>query len=114
MSARRIMRRSIFSREPIVRAVHEAASNGRCRVLHSASYLSDMAASTRIGAYDVVNARVGVGAVSGAWTLTLWARNVMDAEYYTTRFTAGPFATGTTFGLVGEPRMYGLTLRVSL
>lgn len=55
--------------------------------------------------YDTVNARIGVG--SGSWGFALWARNLLDEDYYSsTREFAG--IVNAAYGYRGEPRTYGV------
>jgi outer membrane receptor protein involved in Fe transport len=62
-------------------------------------------------AYTVVNARIGFGAASGAWTLEAWAKNLFDKDYIQVAYGA-PFQTGTIGAFLAPPRLYGLTLRL--
>lgn len=58
--------------------------------------------------YGLLNARIGLRTGDGAIDLSVWARNLLDKDYYINR-------GGGTFGLitamVGEPRTIGATLR---
>ncbi len=58
--------------------------------------------------YGLLNARIGVRDPGRGWDLSLWARNLLDEEYFQ---TLGSANTGLVTGLVGEPRTYGATLR---
>ena len=78
-------------------------------------------------AYTVVNARIGFGAASEAWTVELWGQNILDEEYTQVGFNAflqgssGLSATNATYipandsltydAFLGAPRTYGVTLR---
>ena len=79
--------------------------------LHSAGYQSDLSYSTYIEGYNLVNVRLGLGSSRDTWSLTFWVRNVFDAVYYTTQSTGGSFNVGVDFGLLGDPRTYGVSLR---
>lgn len=59
--------------------------------------------------YGLLNLRVGFRAADGAWDLQLWGRNVTDEDYWLTIAAAN---TGAIAGTPGDPRTYGLTLRV--
>ncbi|MDQ2703164.1 MAG: TonB-dependent receptor [Pseudomonadota bacterium] len=82
---------------------------------------SDLDVEKYQDAYTVFNARVGLGAANGRWTVELWASNLTDAEYVQVGFDGplqnvspqpnNPFNTFNAFP--GAPRMYGATLRVS-
>ncbi|RYE37336.1 MAG: TonB-dependent receptor, partial [Hyphomicrobiales bacterium] len=58
--------------------------------------------------YGLLNARVGLRADTSGWDISLWARNLLDEEYFQTLSVAN---TGLVTGLVGEPRTVGATLR---
>jgi iron complex outermembrane receptor protein len=77
--------------------------------------------------FVVVNARIGVSASDGRWSLEGWARNLFNAKY-STLVTGAPTQgsgtagyvergyTSTSTGLftnfLGDPRTYGVTMRV--
>ncbi|MFM8820170.1 MAG: TonB-dependent receptor, partial [Phenylobacterium sp.] len=68
-------------------------------------------AYTKVKAYGLVGLRAGVRAGDGLEVFA-WARNVLDAEYY--EFLAvGPGNTGLIAGQPGDPRTFGVTLRLS-
>jgi iron complex outermembrane receptor protein len=64
-----------------------------------------------VPAYGVVNGRIGVRSSDGRYDLSLWAKNLTNKNYYTSRLEA-------TYGLItatiGDPRTYGVTLRAKL
>jgi outer membrane receptor protein involved in Fe transport len=83
----------------------------------------------------LLNGRVGVGSADNRWRLELWALNLTDANYkqvvfngplqgtffQSTPTATGPYAgtfynpsldTGTYDAFLGQPRTYGVTLRV--
>jgi iron complex outermembrane receptor protein len=62
--------------------------------------------------YALVNGRIGFRVADG-WTLSLWSRNLLDKNYFDL-LTAVPGNTGIYVGQPGEPRTFGLTLRVAL
>jgi iron complex outermembrane receptor protein len=59
--------------------------------------------------YTLVNARVGFR-VANAWTLSLWSRNLFNANYFDL-LTAAPGNTGLIVGQPGDRRTAGVTLR---
>ncbi|MGE0447397.1 MAG: TonB-dependent receptor [Vicinamibacterales bacterium] len=65
-----------------------------------------------VPSYTLVNARVGFRASNG-WTLSLWARNLFDRDYFDL-LSAAPGNTGLYVGQPGDPRTFGVTLRISL
>jgi iron complex outermembrane receptor protein len=60
-----------------------------------------------VDAYTLLNLRAGFRADEG-WGVSLWARNLTDAEYYDF-LTAQPGSTGMIAGQPGDPRTYGAT-----
>jgi iron complex outermembrane receptor protein len=73
-------------------------------------YASNLAASSRIPAYTLVNARIGVR-TAGGWDLQLFARNLFNKTYLITS-QPGAFNSGLVSGLLGDPRIIGVTGRV--
>jgi iron complex outermembrane receptor protein len=61
--------------------------------------------------YGVLNARIGVRTDDARWDVSVWARNLTDADYFQT-LSAGN--TGLVTALIGEPRTWGVTLRTKL
>jgi iron complex outermembrane receptor protein len=81
----------------------------------SSSYAtSEDSAYTLIAGYGLVNLHVGIGAASGSWEVSLWARNLLDRQYFAALSASGVFGAGYVTGIVGDPRTYGLTLRMRL
>ncbi len=80
---------------------------------HAASYQVELSSYSRIDAYDVLNARIGVRGESDRWDLWLWARNLLDEDFYALLGVGGSFNSGVVYGLVADPRTYGLSVRVS-
>jgi outer membrane receptor protein involved in Fe transport len=77
---------------------------------------SDLRPSKEQPAYTLLNARLGIADVNERWALELWARNLADEDYGQVMFdvplqlgTAGP----TQGAFLGDPRTFGVTLRVS-
>jgi iron complex outermembrane recepter protein len=62
------------------------------------------------GAYGLVNARLGLGAPDGRWSVDLWAENLANKGYYQVAFDA-PFQYEQIDAFLGDPRTFGITLR---
>ena len=62
-------------------------------------------------AYTLYNGRLAVGAADDRWSLELWGQNLSDETYYQVAFAA-PFQAGTYDAFMGQPRTYGVTLRL--
>lgn len=60
--------------------------------------------------YGLVNARVGVRFEDGRYDLSLWAKNLLDNEYFTGISAAN---TGLITGSLGAPRQIGGTFRLT-
>jgi outer membrane receptor protein involved in Fe transport len=63
------------------------------------------------GAYAMVNARIGFGPHSEAWTLELWSQNLTNAHVYQV-VVDQPLQSGTYGAYLTPPRTYGVTGRV--
>jgi len=63
---------------------------------------------SRVPGYGLLNVRVGLRADDNVWDVSVWARNLLDEDYFQTLSVAN---TGLVTGLVGEPRTVGATLR---
>jgi iron complex outermembrane receptor protein len=83
-----------------------------------ASYRSSFSSSPSaskylvVEGYSLVNARVGFRAADG-WTLSLWARNLLDKEYFDLLSPVSG-GTGLYVGQPGDRRTVGLTMRITL
>jgi len=62
------------------------------------------------GAYGLVNARLGIGAPDGKWTVEFWGNNLADKLFYQVAFDA-PFQYEQIDAFLGDPRTFGLTVR---
>lgn len=60
----------------------------------------------------IANFRIGIRPDEEKWNVELWARNAFDAHYYQTIGKVA-FNSGALSGLLGDPRTYGVTLRLS-
>ena len=64
-----------------------------------------------IEGYGVLNTRIGFRKANG-WSVSLWARNLLDKDYYEMLNPVGG-NTGIYVGFLGDPRTYGVTVRTS-
>ena len=63
------------------------------------------------GAYGLLNARLGIGALDESWAVEIWGANLTDKYYYGVAFDS-PFQYNTITSYLTAPRTYGATLRV--
>jgi iron complex outermembrane receptor protein len=67
-----------------------------------------------VDGYSLVNFRLGFRADNAAWSGYLWARNVLDEEYFEQLLPAPAGNGAGHYGAVlGDPRTYGVTVRLS-
>jgi iron complex outermembrane receptor protein len=59
--------------------------------------------------YTLVGLHGGVRAPDDRWEASLWVRNLFNKDYYNTLSVSA--SNGIVQGALGEPRMYGLTLK---
>ena len=92
---------------------HAGELFGAVDASYRSSYSSSATASKYlvIDGYSVVNARVGFRWKDG-WTLSLWARNLFDKDYFEL-LSAAPGNSGLYVGLPGDPRTVGVTMRMN-
>jgi iron complex outermembrane receptor protein len=79
------------------------------------SSFSSSASASRylvVDGYSLVNARVGFRSPND-WTLSVWARNLFDKDYYDL-LSPAPGNSGLFVGQPGDPRTVGVTLRITL
>ena len=83
---------------------------GHADYAHRSSFFSQPTNSrySVIQAYGVLNARIGVRTADGRLDLSIWARNLADADYYQSLSVAN---YGLVTGLLGDPRTIGATVR---
>ena len=62
------------------------------------------------GAYGLLNARLGIGAPDGRWTVEIWGNNLADKLFYQVAFDA-PFQYDQIDAFLGDPRTFGITFR---
>lgn len=65
---------------------------------------------TLIRPYGVLNARIGVRLSDGHFDISVWARNLLNKQYFTAISAAN---TGLITGNIGDPRTIGATFRTS-
>jgi iron complex outermembrane receptor protein len=77
---------------------------------HRSSYLTQVTNSiySRVPAYGLLTARIGVRTENQRWDVSLWAHNLTDTHYFQTLAAQN---TGQIAGTVGEPRTFGGTVR---
>jgi iron complex outermembrane receptor protein len=61
--------------------------------------------------YVTANATVGLRDADGLWTVTLWGKNITDEEYTDGLFNS-VIQAGSFNAYPGDPRTYGITLRL--
>lgn len=82
-----------------------------------ASYRSSFSSSASaskylvVDGYSLLSARVGFRAADG-WTLSVWSRNLLNKDYFDV-LSAAPGNTGLYVGQPGDPRTFGVTLRMT-
>jgi iron complex outermembrane receptor protein len=65
---------------------------------------------TKLPQLSLVNLRLGLRD-PGRWDIALWARNLLNENYFTF-LSPGVGNTGALYAQLGDPRTYGITLRV--
>jgi iron complex outermembrane receptor protein len=78
----------------------------------SSYYNSDDSAYSLIRGYGLLNMHMSAGPPSEHWQISLWARNVLNKEYFSALSAGGVFGAGYVAGSIGDPRTYGATLRL--
>jgi iron complex outermembrane receptor protein len=59
--------------------------------------------------YALVGLHLGLRAQSGRWDVSGWVRNLTNTNYFNTKAVTNTF--GVVYATLGEPRLYGVTLR---
>ncbi|HEX7854549.1 MAG TPA: TonB-dependent receptor [Sphingobium sp.] len=100
----------IDAAQPLAGTIGDVELYGHADYSHRSSYLTQVTNSiySRVPAYGIVNARVGLRTANGLWDVSAWARNLFNKDYFV---TIGGSNTGRISGILGEPRTYGLTFR---
>lgn len=65
---------------------------------------------SRIAGYGVLGAHIGIRAANDAWDLSLWGKNLTNKFYYTVLNINTQ--NGIVGGMPGDPRYYGVRLKV--
>ncbi len=65
-----------------------------------------------VDGYVLANLRAGFRAANG-WTVFVWSRNLLSRDYYEL-LSAQPGNSGLFVGQPGDPRTFGVTLRIAL
>jgi iron complex outermembrane receptor protein len=73
---------------------------------------SDLKPEKRQPSYTVWNGRMGFGPDDERWILEVWGRNLLDQDYRQVVIDT-PLQTGSFAAFLGDPRTYGVTLRVN-
>jgi outer membrane receptor protein involved in Fe transport len=87
----------------------------------SAEYTSDFALTTSLDPRDVANqdafmrynASITLASTSESWAIQLWGRNLTEEEYVKGGFPSVGYLGSSYNVYPGDPRTYGLTLRMS-
>lgn len=64
---------------------------------------------SKVDAVTLVGLNAGVRDSNGRWELSAWVRNLLDEEYFNTRSVSSTY--GVVLSALGDPRLYGATLR---
>jgi iron complex outermembrane receptor protein len=68
----------------------------------------------RVGPYGLLNLRASLESEDGRWRLSLWGKNLTDETYKQRLFDlANQDQVGQKFIVLGEPRTYGVELKVT-
>ena len=76
------------------------------------AFYFDISHNQKSAAYQLLNLRIGKQ--WDAWTLSAWARNLLNEDYATRGFYFGnepPWFENTLYTRFGDPRTYGISLR---
>jgi iron complex outermembrane recepter protein len=104
-----------FGGELLSNQVKFLGQDGKVFVAFDTYYRSSFSSSAspsqylNIDGYALLNGRAGVRATDGL-SLFIWARNLLDKDYYEQLLPAAGNA-GHYAGVLGDPRTYGITLR---
>jgi iron complex outermembrane receptor protein len=64
---------------------------------------------SRVPGYTVTGLHAGLRRADNRWDLTFWVRNLFDKDYYNTKALSTQY--GVVLGALGDPRMFGFTLK---
>jgi len=62
-----------------------------------------------VAGYALAGLHAGVREPNGRWDVSAWVRNLTNTNYFNTKAVTNTF--GVVYATLGEPRMYGVTLR---
>ncbi len=83
---------------------------GRFDTAYRSGFHSGASVYTYVPSYWVANASLGLRFGDGSTELAVWARNLFDEEYYLSKAPA-VFNTGAIQAQLGDPRMFGVSLK---
>ncbi len=95
--------------------VHAAGGDHDVYIGGDGSYRSSFRAAvnldpfSHVPGYALFGAHAGVRQNEGKWDLSFWVRNLFNKDYYNTISVNATY--GVAMASIGEPRLYGLTLR---
>jgi iron complex outermembrane receptor protein len=64
---------------------------------------------SRVPGYALVGLHGGLRRADGRWDLSLWVRNLFDKDYFNTKAISAQY--GVIYAALGEPRLFGVTLK---
>jgi iron complex outermembrane receptor protein len=64
---------------------------------------------SRVPGYTVTGLHAGIRRSDNRWDLTVWVRNLFNKDYYNTKALSTQY--GVVLGALGDPRMFGVTLK---
>jgi iron complex outermembrane receptor protein len=76
--------------------------------------LPDGSPITIVPSYGILNLHAGITEPSGRWDLSFWIHNALNAQYITQNQIQVINATGAYGAQVGDPLMFGVTLRAKI
>ncbi|WP_157220644.1 TonB-dependent receptor [Flavisphingomonas formosensis] len=73
----------------------------------------NLAADSLAKGYGITNMRLGLRRSGGGWDVSVFARNLFNTHYVSI-INPSAFNTGQSTAILGDPRTYGMTLKVSM
>ncbi|MET0137209.1 MAG: TonB-dependent receptor [Sphingobium sp.] len=64
---------------------------------------------SKVPGYTLAGLHAGVRQADNRWDIGVWVRNLFDKDYYNTKGVNAQY--GVVLAALGEPRMYGITLK---
>jgi outer membrane receptor protein involved in Fe transport len=102
---------SIDVSQPLGSLPLAVAANLSGRYESASRTASDPTQPGRQAPFAIFNGRIGVASDDGRFGVDLWATNLFNARFHTLTFPV-PLQTGTFAQYLGEPRTWGITLRL--